>query len=123
MSSGTTAPFLLPKMNPPPPPRARVGQAMQTIFSPQTQTSAHTRNCQRHTEGVVAPRAHRVRTVATISSHTRVHHPKMHPPKQPIPYPRTAELQAQDLSSWVLFMVANTSQRLLSSFCSFLEAS
>ena len=35
-------------------------------------------------EGVVAPRAHRVRTAATIRGQTPVHHPKMHPPKQPI---------------------------------------
>ena len=33
---------------------------------------------------VAAPRAHRVRTVAIISGQTPVHHPKMHPPKQPI---------------------------------------
>jgi len=36
-------------------------------------------------EGVVAPRAHRVRTAATISGQTPVHHPKMHhPPQQPM---------------------------------------
>ena len=34
-------------------------------------------------EGVAAPRAHRVRTVATIGGQTPVHHPKMQPPKQP----------------------------------------
>ena len=34
-------------------------------------------------EGVVAPRAHRVRTVAIIGGQTPVHHPEMHPPKQP----------------------------------------
>ena len=32
----------------------------------------------------VAPRAHRVRTEATIGSQTTVHHPEMHPPKQPM---------------------------------------
>ena len=37
-----------------------------------------------HVVGVVAPHAHRVRTVATISGQTPVNHPTMYPPKQPI---------------------------------------
>ena len=46
--------------------------------------------------------AHRVRTVAAISGQTPVHHPNMHPPKQPIE-PWKAELQAQHLSSEVFW--------------------
>ena len=38
----------------------------------------------RHLEGGVAPRAHCVRTTATLGGPTPVPHPKMHPPKQPI---------------------------------------
>ena len=41
-----------------------------------------------HRELVAAPRAHRVRTVATISGQTPVNHPKMHPAKQ-LTEPRT----------------------------------
>ena len=41
--------------------------------------------------GVVAPRVHRIRTMATIGSQTPAHHPKMYPPKQPVEPQKTSD--------------------------------
>ena len=75
-------------------------------------------------EGVVAPRAHHVRTVATASGQTPVHHTKMQPPKQAIEaLEKLSACKHKTCLARLLYMVANESQRLLGSFCSFLEAS
>ena len=41
--------------------------------------------------GVVAPRVHGIRTVATIRGQTAVNHPKMHPPKPPMQPQKTLD--------------------------------
>ena len=55
--------------------------------------------------GVVAPRAHRARTVATISGHLPDHHPTMYPPKQPIEPQKTSDASTppvfRDFSLWL----------------------
>ena len=72
-------------------------------------------------EGVIAPSAHRVRTVATISGQT----PSA--PSQDAPT-QTAHRILEKISGKhntclaTFFFVANESQRLLGGFCSFLEA-
>ena len=77
---------------------------------------------QSHDVGVVAQCAHRVRTVATISGQTPVNHPKMHQPKQPEPQ-KILIARTRPVFLRFVLMVANKSQRLLGSSCSFLGAS
>ena len=73
--------------------------------------------------GVVALQAQRVRTVVTISGQTPVNHPKMYPPKQSIEPQKTFDASTPAVFLGVFLMIANKLQRLLGSFCSFLEAS
>ena len=69
-------------------------------------------------EGVVVI----VRTMATISGQTRLHHPKVHPPKQPIEPQKTSIARHTTSLPRILFTIANNSPRRRGSFCSFLEA-
>ena len=73
-------------------------------------------------ESVGARCAHRVRTVAPISSQTPVHHSKMHPPQTAHRTPERLRCKHKTcLRSFDL--VTNQSPRPVGSVCSFLEAS